>query len=158
EVDGVRAAQEFNDALDDGIMTSNEDNMVFRHLAEANNQNYWYGQVVEPPIREWWALTEGLIGVMDPVDDPRLAVYGNEVRDGGGYAGLLFGEEDDIGTEQFSLLGSDIYAQDAPVYLVTYAQALFAKAEAARRNWIAEDPATNYNSAIEQSILQWTGS
>lgn len=158
EVDEERASQEFNDALSDGIMTSNEDNFVFKHLPEANNQNYWYGQIVDFPIREWWALSEGLVGLMKPVDDPRLSIYGNEARDGGGYAGLEFGEEDDIGTEQFSLLGSDIYAQDAPVYLVTYAQVLFAKAEAAARDWIAEDAETNYNLAIENSISQWTGS
>ncbi|MGN8226189.1 SusD/RagB family nutrient-binding outer membrane lipoprotein [Gracilimonas sp. BCB1] len=157
EVNASLAETEFNDALNDGVFTSNEDNFLFRHLADANNQNYWYGQIVDPPIREWWALTVSLVDLMDPYNDPRLPVYGNEVRNGGGYAGLQFGEEDSIGTEDFSLLGSDIYAQDAPVYLVTYAEILFARAEAAALNWTTEDPATNYNNAIENSIAQWTG-
>ncbi|MCP9292393.1 SusD/RagB family nutrient-binding outer membrane lipoprotein [Gracilimonas sediminicola] len=157
EVNASLAETEFNDALNDGVFTSNEDNFLFQHLADANNQNYWYGQIVDPPIREWWALTVSLVDLMDPYNDPRLPVYGNEVRNGGGYAGLQFGEEDSIGTEDFSLLGSDIYAQDAPVYLVTYAEVLFARAEAAALNWTTEDPATNYNDAIESSIAQWTG-
>ncbi|WP_428235114.1 SusD/RagB family nutrient-binding outer membrane lipoprotein [Gracilimonas sp.] len=157
EVNASLAETEFNDALNDGVFTSNEDNFLFQHLADANNQNYWYGQIVDPPIREWWALTVSLVDLMDPYNDPRLPVYGNEVRNGGGYAGLQFGEEDSIGTEDFSLLGSDIYAQDAPVYLVTYAEVLFARAEAAALNWTTEDPATNYNDAIENSIAQWTG-
>ncbi|MBO6585674.1 MAG: SusD/RagB family nutrient-binding outer membrane lipoprotein [Gracilimonas sp.] len=157
EVNASLAETEFNDALNDGVFTSNEDNFLFQHLADANNQNYWYGQIVDPPIREWWALTVSLVDLMNPYNDPRLPVYGNEVRNGGGYAGLQFGEEDSIGTEDFSLLGSDIYAQDAPVYLVTYAEVLFARAEAAALNWTTEDPATNYNDAIENSIAQWTG-
>ncbi|MEQ8523622.1 SusD/RagB family nutrient-binding outer membrane lipoprotein [Gracilimonas sp.] len=157
EVNPTLAETEFADALNDGVFESNEDTFLFQHLANANNQNYWYGQIAEPPIREWWALTISLVDLMDPYNDPRLPVYGNEVRNGGGYTGLQFGEEDSIGTEDFSLLGSDIYAQDAPVYLVTYAEILFARAEAAALNWTTEDPATIYNAAVENSIAQWTG-
>jgi hypothetical protein len=56
------------------------------------------------------------------------------------------------------LLGATIIKQDAPVSLVTYAQALFARAEAAKRGWIAGGDATaktNYDLAIEQSVRQW---
>lgn len=157
EVDETTAQQEFVDALNDGVFESNDDNLVFQHLAEENNQSYWYDQVVDRN-REWWALTEDLVEEMKPVGDPRLEVYGDPARDSDEYVGLKFGEEDNIGTDPFSLLGSDIIAQDAPVYLVTYAQVLFAKAEAAARGWISEDAETNYNEAIRQSFLQWTGS
>ncbi|HEY0731182.1 MAG TPA: SusD/RagB family nutrient-binding outer membrane lipoprotein, partial [Chitinophagaceae bacterium] len=47
-----------------------------------------------------------------------------------------------------------------PVYLVTYAQALFAKAEAAKLGWIPGgdvEAKINYDLAIEQSFRQWTG-
>jgi hypothetical protein len=57
-------------------------------------------------------------------------------------------------------MGTAIYAQDAPIYLVTYAEALFAKAEAAKRGWITGGDAEakkNYDLAIEQSVRQWTG-
>lgn len=157
EVDPQRGEQEFNNALNAGIMTSNDDSFIFRHLADANNQNYWYGQI-EVQGREWWALTETLVNRMKTVDDPRLPVYGNPARTNGEYTGQLFGDTEDFDTEKYSLLGSDIWEQDAPVYLVTYAQALFAKAEAAKLGWTTEDAETNYNMAIEQSILQWTGS
>lgn len=153
----AKAMEEFNAALNDGVFTSNEDNLVFRHLADANNQNYWYGQVVDQN-REWWALTETLIEVMKSVNDPRLPVYGDPARQNNEYIGLRFGEEENIGTEEYALLGSDIYAQDAPVYLVTYAQVLFALAEASERGWIGGDAAAYYNEAIEASIVQWTGS
>src|SRR5690606_13147725 len=151
------AATEFNSALSDGVFSSNDDSFIFRHLPEANNQSYWYGQIVDRN-REWWALTEGLVSLMQPVNDPRLEVYGNPNRTASQYVGLTFGEEDEIGTEEYSLLGNAIYAQDAPVYLMTYAQISFALAEAAFYGWISADAQGYYNQAIESSIEQWTGS
>lgn len=156
EVDPGKAGDEFNSALSDGVFTSNDDNLVFNHLTDANNENYWFGQVVNQN-REWWALTENLVETMKPVNDPRLPVYGDPARATGEYIGLAFGEEDNIGTEEFSLLGSNIIAQDAPVFLVTYAQVLFALSEAAEREWINEDAENYYNMAVEASIEQWTG-
>ena len=67
------------------------------------------------------------------MNDPRLEVYGDPARATGEYVGLKFGEEENIGTEEYSLLGFQIFVQDAPVYLVAYVQVLFAKAEAASR-------------------------
>lgn len=157
EVDPAKAEQEFNAALAAGIMESNSDNLAYNYLADANNQNYWYGQVVETN-REWWALTETLMDEMLPVNDPRLPVYGQPTRNTGEWVGMEFGQEANIGTEEFSLMGPAIYAQDATVHLVTYAQALFAQAEAAQRGWISGSAEDYYNQAIEASLLQWTGS
>lgn len=157
EVAPEKGREEFNEALASGILESNDDNLVFRHLADANNQNYWYSQVIDRN-REWWALTVNLVEEMKPVNDPRLSVYGDPARETGEFVGMEFGDTENLGTEQYSLLGSEIIAQDAPVYLVTYAQALFAIAEGAERGWVAEDPQPYYNMAVENSILQWTGS
>ncbi len=159
KVDPAKGQAEFNTALAAGVMTSNGDNFVFKHLADANSQNYWYSQVGVLG-REWWALTEGLVNEMKPVGDPRLPVYGNRSREGDDYIGQEYGDIEDFDTEKYSLLGDQIWQQDAPVQLVTYAQVLFAKAEAAKLGWIAGGDAeaqANYEAAIEQSLLQWTG-
>lgn len=160
EVPGDKGKNEFIKAMNNGIMTSNADNFVFKHLLDANNQNYWYGQVVAQN-REWWALTETLVDYMLPLNDPRLAVYGKPTINSGDYVGLEFGTTAGIpNTTGVSLLGTAIYAQNAPVYLVTYAQALFAIAEAAKRGWITGgdvEAMAKYNLAIEQSFRQWTG-
>lgn len=157
----AKGSEEFNKALTAGIMTSNADNLVFKHLTDANNWNYWYDQV-EDRNREWWALTETLVTYMKPLADPRLPVYGQPTRKApNDYVGLAFGTVTPPGVNDHSLLGTAIYAADAPVQLVTYAQALFAKAEAAKLGWIPggdAEAAANYNLAIENSILQWTGS
>jgi hypothetical protein len=159
EVDATRGALEFNNAVTAGIMTTNADNLVFNHLAEANNQNFWYGQIVAQN-REWWALSKTLVDYMQGNGDPRLAVYARR-NNANNYVGLVFGTTAGMpmsNPNAVSLLGTAIYAQNAPVYLVTYAQALFARAEAAKRGWIAGGDATaktNYDLAIEQSFRQW---
>lgn len=160
KVNAQRGAEEFNKALTAGVMTANADNLVFKHLADANNQNYWYGQVTVQR-REWWALTKGLVDKMLPVNDPRLAVYGDRARANNQYVGQLYGDVVNFDTEKYSLLGAKIRAQDAPVQLVTYAQILFAQAEAAKLGWIPGGDVVaeaRYRSAIEQSVIQWTGS
>lgn len=159
EVNESMASGEFNHALNAGVMQSNDDSFVFRHLADANSQNYWYGQI-EVAAREWWALTSGLVDLMLPVDDPRLTVYGDPARETGEMVGMPYGtaDEDELSTEAYSLLGADIRAQDAPVRLVTYPQVLFARSEAALRGWTGEDQQSLYEDAVENSILQWTGS
>lgn len=157
EVDAEKATQEAQDALEDGIMTSNDDNFVFQHLSSESNESYWYNQVVRQS-REWWALSEGLVSLMKPVDDPRLDVYGDPAKSSGEFIGLTFGTSDEsqISAQDYSLLGADIHEQDAPVYLVTYAGALFAKAEAAQRGWINANVESVYNQAVKSSIQQWT--
>lgn len=45
KVDANRGKDEFNKALNAGIMTSNDDNLVFRHLANAQNESYWWDQI-----------------------------------------------------------------------------------------------------------------
>lgn len=159
EVNETKASTEFNNALTAGVMTSNNDNLVFKHLSNATNQNYWYGQI-EVQNREWWALTETLVDYMKPVDDPRLPVYGQQTS-GNDYVGLEYGTTVGLpNTTGVSLLGTALFEQSAPVYLVTYAQVLFAQAEAAKRGWIGGGDAAAqqfYEAAIRQSLLQWTG-
>jgi len=162
KVEPVKGSEEFNQAMSAGIMESNADNFLFKNLADANNQNYWYGQIVGQN-RQWWALTETLVDGMKPYDDPRLSVFGSRASASEEYVGLPFGTTDAnlLGTTEYSLLGPAIYAQDAPVCLVTYAQALFAKAEAAKLGWISGGDAVakeNYEQAITSSLAQWTGS
>jgi hypothetical protein len=160
EVNPVKAALEFNKALTNGVMTANTDNFTYRHLSDATNQSYWYGQVVNQN-REWWALTETLVDYMNPVNDPRLPIYGKR-NSSNIFKGLPFGTTVGLpNTTGFSLISATIYAQNAQIYLVTYAQVLFAKAEAAKRGWIPGgdvEAKTNYDLAIDQSIRQWTGS
>lgn len=159
KVDPAKGQAEFNEALDAGILESNEDNLVFKHLAEEAQENYWYDQIVNQN-RLWWALSEPLVNLMKPVEDPRLYVYAQPNSEGE-YIGLEYGREEGWLNRDVSLLGTAIYEQDTPVYLVTYSQALFALAEAAKLGWIGGGDAEAkqyYEQAIEESLKLWTGS
>ncbi|WP_099367244.1 SusD/RagB family nutrient-binding outer membrane lipoprotein [Sphingobacterium sp. 1.A.4] len=153
---------EFEKAMQAGDMTANADNLSYPHLAQAAHQNFWYNSFTVLK-RNWYALSEALVNLMLPQEDPRLAVYGDK-NAAGGYAGLAFGKavpNPDVDIPKVSLLGAGIRNQDSPVPLVTYAQLQFAKAEAAKLGWIAGGDAqakTYYETGIKESIKQWTGS
>jgi hypothetical protein len=158
KVNATKGNTEFNAALAAGIMTANTDNFVYKHLADANNQSYWYGQVVGSN-REWWAVSELLMNKMKPVEDPRIPSYAAPTKTGGQFIGLPFGTVTGMpNVTNFSLFDTTVWAQNAQIHLVTYAQALFAKAEAAKLGWIPGGDAEaklNYDLAIEQSVRQW---
>lgn len=161
KVNATLAKAEFAKGLQGGEITSNADNLAYPHLAQAAHQNFWYNSFTVLK-RNWYALSEALVNQMLPNDDPRLPIYGDK-NAAGGYAGLEFGKavpNPDVDIPKISLFGSSIRKQDSPVPLLTYAQLLFAKAEAAKLGWIPGGDAqakTFYDEGIKQSILQWTG-
>jgi hypothetical protein len=161
-INPTKGSEEFNKALTNGIMTANSDNLTYVHLSDPNNWNYWYN-VFSVQNREWYAVSKPLVDYMLPVNDPRLATFANR-NEGGNYVGLVYGlQGNEVNTgvyqkKNVSMLGSAMRQPTTPVYLLTYAQALFAKAEAAKLGWIPGGDAeaqANYNLAIEQSVRQW---
>jgi hypothetical protein len=163
KVDPAWGKREFAAALSDGIFTSNDDNAISQHLGEAAYQNYWY-YVYSVLGRRWYCISKPLVDYMKPLGDPRLKVYAGTTS-GGDYVGMPYGvqgnEAQNIPAGSVSFQGTAIRKQDATVYLVTYAQALFARAEAAKLGWITGGDAAallDYNAAVTASINQWTGS
>jgi len=161
KIDAVKGANEFNKAVTNGIMSANTDNFFFPHLADPTMENYWYNSFTRLG-RNWFAVSKPIVDYMNPIGDPRLPVFANK-NTAGNYVGLDYGlpGSTTVVINNFSLLGSGIRLQNSPVYLVTYAQALFAKAEAAKLGWIPGadvEAKANYDLAIDQSIRQWTGS
>jgi hypothetical protein len=162
KVDAAKGTTEFNKAVTNGIMASNSDNFAYPHLADAANENFWYTQMNRMG-RLWYAVSKPLVDTMQVSADPRLPVYANKATSGpnsGNYVGLDYGLTTTVTPTNYSLLGDKLRLQNAPVYLVTYAQALFALAEAAKLGWITGGDITaktNYESGITNSILQWTG-
>ncbi len=160
KVDPTKGRAEFTKALANGIMAANSDNLAYPHLAEQAHENYWYNSFTRLG-RNWYALSHTLVDYMKPLNDPRLPFYGN-ANASGTYGGLEFGKASPTTADinNASLLGTRLRQQNSPVYLVTYAQALFALAEAAKLTWIPGGEAqakTYYDSAITESIRQWTG-
>lgn len=161
KIDPTKGSAEFNKAVTNGVMANNTDNFAYNHLADAANENFWYNQFTRLG-RNWYAVSKPMVDYMLPLSDPRLPIFANK-NTAGNYVGLAYGlpGSTTVVINNFSLLGSSIRLQNSPVFLVTYAQALFARAEAAKLGWIAGGDVTaktNYDLAIQNSILQWTGS
>lgn len=160
KIDPDKGKAEFNDALTGGVFTSNADNFVYKHLTEAANENYWYSVFVTL-ARRWYCVSKPLVDYMKPYNDVRLPVFAdpNESAD---YVGMPYGllAPQTVPAGSVSFLGSNVRKQDSPNFLVTYAQVLFAKAEAALPSlaWIPGgdvEAKSNYDQAIEQSVRQW---
>lgn len=161
KVDPVKGTDEFKKSLANGIMEKNEDNFTYVHLVDKVNENFWYTSFTRQK-RNWFAVSKTVVDYMQPLNDPRLPVFADK-NVAGNYVGLEYGLPGSVSVviNNISLLGSALRQNNSPTYLVTYAQALFAKAEAAKLGWIPGgdgDAEVNYDKAIEQSILQWTKS
>lgn len=160
KIDPAKGKTEFADALNGGVFTGNDQSAVYKHLAETANQNYWY-YVFSVQNRQWYCISQPLVDYMKPDNDPRLKIFAAPTA-AGDYVGLPYGLDANaasaIPAANVSYLGTAIRAQDAPSYLVTYAEVLFAKAEAEKLGWISGGDAAaaaDYNAAIEASIRQW---
>ncbi|HMH24458.1 MAG TPA: SusD/RagB family nutrient-binding outer membrane lipoprotein [Puia sp.] len=161
KIDPATGKQQFADAMTAGVFTANNQNAVYVHLADATNQNYWY-YVVNVQGRPWYWASKTLVDYMKPLGDPRLKVFADPTPATGDYAGVPYGLDGNaigtISSQNVSLIGVHVRTQNAPCYIVTYAQVLLAIAEADKLGWLAggdADAALKYNAAIEASVRQW---
>ena len=99
-----------------------------------------------------------MVDKLKALNDPRLAVYADKAVNKGEYIGGRYGLKSADATDSandLSLIGSDIRHQDSPGFLLTKAQILFSRAEAAQRGWISGSAEDFYKKAIKASFDQW---
>lgn len=160
KIDADKGKSEFADALTGGVLTDNSQNAVYLHLADAVNQNYWY-YVADVQNRPWYWISKTLTDYMDPLGDPRLKIFADPAPASGKYAGVPYGLDGNaiggISSQDVSFMGVHVRAQNAPCYILTYAQMLLAEAEAEKLGWLAGGDvaaALKYTAAIEASVRQ----
>ena len=160
KADPAKGKAEFTDALSGGVFTDNSQNAVYVHLADAANQSYWY-YVANVQNRSWYWASKPIVDYMKPLNDPRLPIFADK-NGSGAYNGVPYGLDGNavglIPDASVSLTGVHVRAQNAPTYVVTYAQVLFALAEANKLGWLPGgdvEAKDKYEAAIEASIRQW---
>jgi hypothetical protein len=161
KIDPDKGKTEFADAAAGGVFTDNSDNAVYVHLADAVNQNYWY-YVADVQNRQWYWISKTLTDYMKPLQDPRLPIFADPAPATGDYAGVPYGLDGDsvakITTAKVSFMGKHVRAQNAPCFIITYAELLLAQAEADKLGWLSggdADAAQKYKAAIQASVRQW---
>ncbi|MDX2287170.1 MAG: SusD/RagB family nutrient-binding outer membrane lipoprotein [Bacteroidia bacterium] len=159
KVNPTKGQAEFNAAVTDGVLDSNDDNVYFQYLNDAANENPWNTRF---DTRLDYCVSNTLVNYMKPLADPRLEVYANPALGAGEIVGMPYGisnaDAGAVTNSSVSFLGAAMRTQDAPAYLVYYAQVLFSMAEAAKLGWIAGGDAQAeqfYKDAIKASWEQY---
>ncbi len=155
EVAPATAQAEFVDAIAAGVISSNDEDVMYPYLAEAANQNPWFGAFI---TRTDYAVSSTLVDYMKPLSDPRLDVFADPAPNFGDVQGMPYGIENagDIPNADVSFPGNPgVRGQDTPLAVITYAEMLFAQAEAVQKGWINGDAQALYEDAIRASWRQW---
>lgn len=165
KADPATGRTEFNLALADGVINSNDENVVYRHLGEAANENSIYYNY-EVSGRYDYAISDVMVNKLNAFNDPRLPVYADPTKNGT-YVGMPYGltqalagqyEKGNVnGAGDVSLIGKAFRSQNSPVRVFTYAEVLFSKAEAYKLGWITGAPddaqaASAYRAGIAASM------
>jgi len=158
KVDPATAKTEFTAAYTDpaGYISTNADNaaLPFTDATQfRNTDNVLFDG------RNDYAVSDVLVNKLKALSDPRLGIYADKTQSGD-YIGIPYGLRRDTLTSftnvsQYSRPGAKILARTAPGYIVTAAEMLLAKSEAAARGWITDDAIQAYNDAIKASFGQW---
>jgi hypothetical protein len=141
-----------------GSIDSNSNNLYYTFLSEDTNDNPWQDRF---ETRRDYLVSDvfvnALIGSGTNIapEDPRLEKMAAKSFNGGVYAGAPYGKSNSATDDYSFITGEIIYKGDAPLMIYTYAESLFARAEAASLGWTSENTAELYAQAIKASMAQW---
>ncbi|NII29906.1 SusD/RagB family nutrient-binding outer membrane lipoprotein [Pseudoflavitalea sp. X16] len=152
KVDFAKGKAEFESAFADGVIANGED-IMYKYIAgDPNNYNPWYNNY-SVSNRNDYAISTTMTDYMAPKNDPRLKVYAEILDDT--VVGLPYGKNVAVNIPAiYSRIGDYFRGQASPATIYSYAQVLFALAEAAKVGYITGGDGaaeSNYYAAIEAS-------
>jgi len=112
--------------------------------------------------RDDYRISKTVTDKLLALNDPRLPVYAAKTQDATpqGYVGipngLLVGDASSLGFTKTSKPGTYFRAPHAPAVIISYAEVLFDRAEAAARGFTTENAADLYKQAITASLQQYS--
>jgi hypothetical protein len=180
KVDPASAKRWSEKAVNGGVMQSNDDNAICPHEAKAANPvTNPIGLVLATFQPSDYRLSETFISFLKVTNDPRLphlatvAADPNDPEDlGDTDPGIQLGQPngyDNLGgaeditnapnwpgdQNKYSVVNRTTFArEDAPTFILTYAETALLLAEAAQRGWISGDASGYYNRGVKAAILQ----
>ena len=155
KVDAAKGKAEFVAALTSGVLASNDDNVQFHFLADAHYENPIYSNYTTFNRKDY-AVSNTLIDILKGLNDPRLPAFADEATASATFVGVPYGVFPPTWkSQEVSLMASSITEQNSPANVLTYAQLLFAQAEAAKLGWTTGNAKTLYENAIKASMQQW---
>jgi hypothetical protein len=111
--------------------------------------------------RDDYRISKTIVDKLFALNDPRLPIYASPTKDAtpatyvGLPNGLLVGDASAYGLTKISKPGTYFIAPSAPAVIISYAEVLFDRAEAAARGFTTEDQADLYKQAVTASLKQY---
>ncbi|MES2064124.1 MAG: SusD/RagB family nutrient-binding outer membrane lipoprotein [Bacteroidota bacterium] len=111
--------------------------------------------------RDDYRISKTIVDKLFALNDPRLPIYASPTKDAtpatyvGLPNGLLVGDASNYGLTKISKPGTYFLAPGAPAVIISYAEVLFDRAEAAARGFTTEDQADLYKQAVTASLKQY---
>jgi len=151
KADPAKGKAEFLDAKNAGVITTNANNVQYKHLAETANQSAWYARYL---TRFDFAISKPFLDYLQSVNDPRIPVYADKPQDGNAnYVGMPYGLPVTTGipNNSVSFIGSNLRKQDSPENVLVASHVLFSLAEGEKLGWNAAN--TPNDATAEQYYL-----
>ncbi|MFL9835406.1 SusD/RagB family nutrient-binding outer membrane lipoprotein [Chryseobacterium terrae] len=151
DVNPTLAKQTVESAYTGGVLLTNAENALFKYDSTSPNFNRLYAEVIASNRNDFVA-EEGIVNVMNDLNDPRRPFYFTDVS--GAYVGGTVGLSNGYGSN--SHIGESLLAPNKPGKLFDAAEVNFYLAEAAARGYSVGNTAEQYyQTAIERSMQQW---
>jgi hypothetical protein len=151
----AKAAAE--EAIRNGVFTSNSDNALFNYLGATPNNNPLNE---DRKTRQDFAMSNVFIDTLKGLSDPRIAKYAAERLNGGGFVGKTYGLSDAGAAAQpngdVSQPSDAVLAPTAAGVFMDFAEVSFLLAEAAERGMTVPTTAeVSYYTGIAASMSRW---
>ncbi len=137
-------------------LTGVNDDIYFGYQNSAATARFPYNDAERPLVE--FAVTSTLIDYQQANDDPRLPVFARVAKSSEIYRGKVYGTADNSPLlDSLSMPGEEVYSPTFKGYIITYAEVMFIKAEAAARGINMPDggAADVYKLALRASMEQW---
>jgi len=157
--DPEKAKQVISEILADagGLINSNSQTAQFIYSTspQQNPASAWFD------TRDDYRIGKTIVDKLYALNDPRLPVYASKPSDPsvtnyvGVPSGLTNSDANNLGFAKTSKPGAVFLSPAAPAVILSYAEILFDRAEAAARGFTTENAANLYNAAITASFNQY---
>ncbi len=152
------ATTALQEAVADGVFTSNADNALFQYTSGVPNTNMHYYDY-EIDARNDFAASSTMVDLINTLNDPRIGIYFEPAVNTSTFVGEVYGLSEANGSntddDDVSQRGAAVLAADAPGIFMSYAEVLFILAEAAERGFGVGSASTDYAAAITASMEFW---
>ncbi len=138
-------------ALQNGLI-ANTDDMKFSYPGGAGTENHWYNIML--PVSTI-VLGSTLVDTLKVRNDPRLPVLVSQAKTDNAYRGRQIGTVGPLpNLNSFSVVGSYYGSKNSPVFILTYSEALFLKAEATLVKSGAAAAQPVYTDAVKSNMTK----